>query len=292
MMMMRGVALFCLLAMVHVFCQAGEKMLIAGCGWNKIAVLDKQTKKLEWEHALSPKEDCNDIEQTKEGHILYAYRGGARLINWNHEVLWDYKVQEGEEVYTATQLADGKYLVAVCGNPSRIVELDDAGAVVEEFSFETGIKNVHGQFRQIRKLANGHYLIPLMGKGEVVEMDTRGNFLKQVKCGGTPFSVSPLAADRWLVSCGDGHNLVEIDWNAEKVIRVIDGTLLKGCTLFFVAEAVSTKGGNILFCNWNGHTKDKSQPLLVEMDNRGNIVWSYSVTSDVANVSSVFYFEK
>lgn len=43
-----------------------EKLLIAGCGWRKIAVIDKKTGNPEWEHALGKGEDCNDIELTKE----------------------------------------------------------------------------------------------------------------------------------------------------------------------------------------------------------------------------------
>ena len=64
-----------------------EKLLIAGCGWRKIAVIDKKTGNPEWEHALGKGEDCNDIELTKEKNILYAYTSGARLITPSQEVV-------------------------------------------------------------------------------------------------------------------------------------------------------------------------------------------------------------
>ena len=50
-----------------------EKLLIAGCGWRKIAVIDKKTGNPEWEHALGKGEDCNDIELTRKKHSIRLY---------------------------------------------------------------------------------------------------------------------------------------------------------------------------------------------------------------------------
>lgn len=66
-----------------------EKLLIAGCGWNKVAVVDKRTGCLDWEHLLGKGEDCNDVELTKEKNILYAYTSGARLITPSQQIVWD-----------------------------------------------------------------------------------------------------------------------------------------------------------------------------------------------------------
>lgn len=57
------------------------RTVAAGWLWmEKIVVLDKNSGTIEWEHALASQEDCNDVELTRGGNILYAYRGGARLI--------------------------------------------------------------------------------------------------------------------------------------------------------------------------------------------------------------------
>lgn len=56
----------------------GEKFLIAGCGWDKVAVIDKRTCRFEWVHTIGKGEDCNDVEVTREQNILYAYTAGAR----------------------------------------------------------------------------------------------------------------------------------------------------------------------------------------------------------------------
>ena len=38
--------------------QKSEKLLLAGSGWNKIVIIDKETKKVEWEHPLE--KGCSD----------------------------------------------------------------------------------------------------------------------------------------------------------------------------------------------------------------------------------------
>ena len=74
----------------------GEKFLIAGCGWDKVAVIDKRTCRFEWVHTIGKGEDCNDVEVTREQNILYAYTAGARLITPGQHVVWDYKVGGNE----------------------------------------------------------------------------------------------------------------------------------------------------------------------------------------------------
>lgn len=274
------------------YSQKYEKLLIGGCSWSKIAIIDKSTGQIEWEHKFTNREDCNDLQMTSEGNVLYAYNRGARLVTMNHEVLWDFKVNKGEELFTARQLRNGKYFLAMCGHPSRIVELDKKGKVIKEKTFETGIKSIHGQFRQIAIKKKGGYVIPLMGKGEVIETDKKMNVLKRIKCGGNPFSVLLTTDGYWIVSCGDGHKLVIVDPKKEQIVEIIDSSSLRTVKMNFVAEAIKYDNGNILFSNWNGHSKDKTQPLLVEFDEGKNVVWTLYPSKEISNISAVYSFLK
>ena len=267
-----------------------EKLLISGCGWKEIAIIDKTSGNKEWSHPLLPTDDCNDVELTSQGNILYAYRGGARLITREHQTLWDYKVKPKEELYTATQLKSGKHLLAICGNPSRLVLLDKAGKLLKEQSFDTNIKGIHSQFRQIAKTAQDTYLIPLMGKGCVLELDRNLQVLKSIPTGGNPFSVKVLDNGNWLVACGDGHKFVEVDPSKEKVVKTVSSEDIAGASLLFVAELIRYENGNTLITNWNGHTKDKTQPLLLEIDSSNKLVWRLPLRDDIKNISSVFSF--
>lgn len=266
----------------------GDKMLIAGSGWDKIAVVDKQTGELDWEHILGKGEDCNDVELTDQRNILYAYTSGARLISSDQQVVWDYKVGKNEELFTATQLPGGGYLLAICGHPARIVELNKKGAQVKEFSFETGIESVHNQFRQILKTRSGTYLIPLFGTGQLIEIDGKGKELNRVSVGGTPFSVKQLKNGNRLVACGDGHNWVEVDPKSWQIVRSVSSSDIQGLSLLFVAELCRDKNGTTLVSNWNGHSTDKSQPKLAEINKDNQVVWRLKDPGGMSNVSSVY----
>lgn len=274
-------------------CSKGrEKLLVSGCGWKQVAILDKQTGRIEWSHPLGEGEDCNDVEITREGDILYAYTTGARLIDREQHTLWDFKTRKGEELYTATQLPEGGYMLAICGTPSRIVELDKQGQPIEEIAFDTSITGVHDQFRQIVKTPQGTYLIPLMGKGEVVEMTKEKKIVNRAECGGNPFAIQILKNGHWLVSCGDAHNFVEIDPESKQILRKVGSDDLQGFDLLFVAELVRYANGNTLISNWNGHSSNKLQPLLIEVDPNNQVVWTLPLHPDIVNISAVYSFQE
>lgn len=287
--------LFCIVIVISTCCSCSntrEKLLVSGCGWKQVAILDKATGTIEWSHPLNLGEDCNDVEITSDGHILYAYTSGARLITRDQQTVWDFKAQKGEELFTATHLPSGNYMLAICGTPSRIVELDANGQPIDELQFDTSITGVHDQFRQIVKTPQNTYLIPLMGKGEVVEMNKNKEIVNRAECGGNPFAIQILPNGNWLVSCGDAHNFVEIDPARKQIIRNVGDDDLPDISLLFVAELVRYKNGNTLISNWNGHSQDKSQPLLVEVDPDNQVVWTLPLHPDIVNISAVYSFKE
>ena len=270
-------------------CTKKEKLIIGGSGWQQIAIVDKSSGKIEWKHELAPDEECNKVEVTPNGHILYAYKQGAKLIDRKHQVIWDYKVNEGEEIHYASYTGD-VYVLAICGFPARIIELDKNGDPVKEIKFQTAIIDVHEQFRQILKTPQNTYVIPLMGKYKVSEISEEGRIIQSVLTGGTPFSVKLIDNDNWLVSCGDGRVLMEIDPETRAKINVIETANLNWGTLLFVAEAIRYENGNTLIANWNGNSDDKSQPLLLELNPANQIVWRLPYNPEIENISTVFSF--
>lgn len=267
-----------------------EKFLIVGCGWNKVAIIDRATETLEWEHLLKKGEDCNDVELTRQNDVLYAYTGGARLVTLGQEVVWDYMVKPGEELFTATQISKGRFLLGICGHPARIIELNGSGKVLKELTFETGIPAVHNQFRQLFKTGQDTYVVPLFGLGEVVEIDRDGKFLKRIKTGGNPFCVKLLPDGHWLVGCGDAHKWVEIDPELEKITHTVHSDDLAGYSLLYVAEVHRYPNGNTLLANWNGHSKDKTQPKMIEQDAGNRVVWYLKRDVGIKNISAIYPF--
>jgi hypothetical protein len=283
--------LFTLLIGIFITSCKDEKLAIAGEGWNEIAILDKNTAKIEWKHELLPGEECNDIEVTPKGDVLYAYKQGARLITREHATIWDYKAGETEEVHSASQLPDGGFLIGICGQPARIVELDSDGkqrneAVFNPVSFET-----HYQFRQITKTANGLYLVPLMEKRKVLRVTPEGRFKGTVFLGFDLFSVKTLNDSIWLVSGGNSRVFATLNPSLnllEKGSMQVTSSV-KGASLQYVGEIIPYDNGHALIAN--GKLPSGSiNPFLVEIDAMRNVVWTLPYNKNIKNITSVYSF--
>ena len=138
-------------------------------------------------------------------------------------------------------------MITMCGSPAQIVFLNKQGEVVKTIPFDPGISNIHDQFRQIVLSRNNTFLIPLMGSGEIAEMDQNGQIFRKVKVGGNLFSVHELKNGNWLVGCGDAHRFIEIEARSGKILREVNSSMLKDVDLLFVAETIRLKNGNTLY---------------------------------------------
>ena len=268
---------------------AQDKLLVAGSGNPDILLLDKQTGKVEWRHALEKGEECNSVALTKKGDILYSYKRGAKLVTWNHQVVWDYQAPGKTEVQSATLLRNGGVLLGICGNPALFVELDKNGKEVNRVTLNLDIEKPHSQFRQVFQLRNKNYLIPVMAQQKVVEVTRKGKVVAEHQIDGRPFSSLELPGGNLLLPCGDGHYYMVIDRKTGKELKRVNH--LNGASLLFVAQVLRLKNNNLLICNWHGHTKEAGvdEPQLIEVDEDGKVVWSLNDKANAGKVSAACY---
>lgn len=266
-------------------------LLVGGSGWNRIALIEKESAKVLWTHELGAKEENNSVAVAPGGNILYAYKQGAKLINLEHKVLWDYPAPVGTELHTATTLPGGGFLLGYCGQPARLIELNAKGEVKHEVAFETGIAKAHGQFRQAIKSKKGTYLVPLMGKRAVIELNGQGKELNRWEVEGGPFSVVEQDNGNLIVACGDAHAFVEIERENGKMLRKTDNAAIaaSACEFNFVAQIEQLRNRHLLVCNWNGHLKNTQtiQPSLVEIDAESRVVWKLKENKEIGRISAV-----
>ena len=273
-------------------CSKKEKLIIGSFDWQKIAIIDKESGEIEWAYDLPTNEACYDVEVTPKKEVLYAYKNGAKLIKRdNHQIIWDYKAKENEELYTATRLESGNYLLGICGSPARIVELDKKGEVVSELTFNTGTPNINQQFRHIIKTPQNTYLVPLTGKHKIVEIDETGRYRKSILCNGSPNAVKLANDGKWVISCGNARNFVEIDPEINSITRTVETANINWGSFLYVAELERYKNGNTLICNWNKN-KDNSQPLLIEVDPNNKLAWRLPNNPQIVNASTVYSFSE
>ena len=173
---MKNFILLVALFLVAPFAQGSfpQHLLVGGSGWNKIAIINKDTKEIVWEYPLEKGWECNSVAATKAGEILFSYSKGAKMITRDGRELWNIAAPAGCEMQTARILPDGNALVAWCGHPSTILEVNMKGEVLSKTEFETGIERPHAQFRQINKNKKGNYLVPLFATSEVREIAPNG----------------------------------------------------------------------------------------------------------------------
>lgn len=266
------------------------KFLIAGSGSDSIAVLDRETKTVEWAYAIPKGGECNCAVVTKEGNVLFSYSKGARLVDFEGNTIWDFpKEEEDQEIQTAIQTADGGYMLAACGFPAKFIFLNSKGEKTNETEFDTKIPGRHSQFRQVRFSKYGTILIPFMGNGHVFEIDPDGVVLNQFRAGGGLFSLEELSDGNLLVSGGSG--VAEFDRNTGTKVAQIVKDSLPGVKFAFPTQSQRLPNGHTVLSNWQGHEQNPNQASLVELDAEGREVWLFDGCSTVKFISSVYYFE-
>ena len=273
MIRLRLLALLFLSCSLHLSAQ--EKLVLAGSGNPAVMIVDKQSGAVEWKHALEKGEECNTVAVTRQGNILYSYKKGAKLIGTDHRVIWDYKAPEGTELQSATLLKDGGFLLGICGNPARLIELDKNGKERNRVEIDLQIEKPHGQFRQVFQLRNKNYLLPVMGKQKMMEINRKGAVVAEFPTGGRAFSSLELRDGNILLPCGDGHFFQVIDRKTGKELKRVTSEDVQGASLLFVGQILDAGKGNLLICNWYGHTKDATvdEPQLIEVDANGKVLW-------------------
>ena len=271
-----------------------EKLLLGGSGWNKIVIMDKATKKIEWEHPLEKGWECNSVAATPEGNILFSYAKGAKVVDRAHKELWNIAAPEGCEMQTARILPNGNYLLAWAGHPAVIMEVSPKGEILSRTEYETGVQSAHGQFRQINKNERGNYLIPVFPSSEIREVSPEGKLIKSIKLEGNPFATLKSKGSNYWVACGDAHVLLEANLDNGKVSRRYAEKEIEGTHLYFVAGLFPASKGGIYVCNWQGHSanaQETNSPQLFELDKKGKIVWSLNDNQIFGMISTVSVFE-
>ena len=267
-----------------------QKLLLGGSGWDKLVIIDKTTKNIEWEYPIEKGWECNSVDVDKAGNILFSYSKGARLITRDKETIWNIPAPDGCELQTAKVLPDGNYLLAWCGSPATILEVNAKGETVSKTVFDTHIDEPHAQFRQVNKNDQGNYLVPLFQSSDLWEISPDGGIVKQIQLEGTPFSAAKQPNGNYMVACGDAHSYVELDLKTGAIVKKVSVNDIKGVSLRFVAQILPTNTGGLYLCNWQGHGDDpamKENPQLIEINANNEIIWSLNDNATFGMISSV-----
>ncbi len=254
-------------------------------GQGKVFVIDAEGQTT-WEYDLA---NSQDVWLLPNGNYLLSYNRGAIEITVDKEIVWQYESPEGTEVHTCQPLPDGRVMVIECGS-KRIVEIDPDGEIAKTVRLHPNHDNVHGHFRNGRKLANGNYLVSFVGENKLVEVDGDGHVVKEFPTPGNVFGGIRLPNGNTLAGCGDGHKIVEFDPEGN-IVWQIDENDLPGNPLRFVAGLQRLPNGNTVVCNWGGHGHIDGQPVIFEVTRDKQVVWQIDDYERFQCVSNVMLLD-
>ncbi len=261
-------------------------MLLADYGRGKVCRIDKSGK-ITWE---MPAPGAQDVWMLPDGNVLYTHKRGVRIASPEKKVVWEYNTAKGNEIHTCQPLEDGKILIAESG-PMRIIEVDREGKITKEVKLTTKCKRTHGQMRNVRKLANGNYLVGQYSDGVLREYDPTGKIVRDIPQK-MAFGGIRLTNGNTIVATGDSHQIVEVD-PAGKVVWRITENELPGNPLRFVAGMRMLPNGNLIVANWGGHGHIGKQPQVFEVthDEQKKVVGVIHDDKQFRTISGMFVLE-
>lgn len=261
--------------------QVRHRFICTDNGLGKVLIVSEGGE-IEWEYAAP---GCQDVWRLPSGNFLLTHVRGVQEVTPAKQVVWEYKSPGGTEIHNCQPLADGTVMVAECGT-KRIIEVDRQGVIVKSIPFETTTANTHLHTRIARKLANGNYLLALVGEHVVRELDPTGKVVRTIAVPGDPFIGLRLPDGNTLIGCGDGHKVIEVD-PADKIVWQLDENELPGIPLRFVAGLQRLPNGNTVVCNWGGHGHVGQQPLIFEVTRDKQVVWKVDDYQHLSLISNL-----
>ena len=239
--------------------------------------------KVDFEYTLPLRDEWNrvlefdDVRILPDGTILYAAMSQLGLLNRQGEHLWKYVCPQGTESHSCQPLAPDLVYFALNGHPGKIVIWDTRlDKMVKEIVVPTEGQNTHGQFRHVRRTAEGNFVTALMPEQEVIEISPEGEILKRLP-GHFGWHVDKLANGHYLVG-GDSKRYVrEIDAEGNTVWEVTQEDL--PFPIYNLQTATRLKNGNTLICSWVAGQPQDQWPGSVqffEITPDKQVVWQVS----------------
>ena len=263
--------------------RAGHRFLCTDSYGNKIAVVAADGT-VEWEVSYKHPQDCWALPN---GNYLFCHSRGAIEMTPAKVIVWEYKSPEQTEIHACQPLPDGRVLVVENGS-SRLLEIGRDGQIAKEIKLPVPPAPIklHDQYRGVRKTADGHYFVCRKGEHRVEELDSDGKVLRTIAVPGDVHGAVQLPNHNLLITCGDGHKVIEVDVH-DKVVWELNENDLPGNPLRLMAGLLRLPNGNTIFCNYLGHGHIGQQPHFFEVTPDKKVVWEFADHAHFKTVNQI-----
>ena len=224
-------------------------------------------------------QEFGDCSLLANGDVLLTTRFGARQVRPDKTVVWEYQATRPHtEIHSIQPIGDHRVLMAVNGNPARLMIIDTQKSVIEKtVVLPTGNPGYeHGQLRRVRMTPSGTFLAAQMDLNEVVEYDGDGKAIWSVDAP-EPWSAVRLANGHTLIGGNEYGYVREVD-AAGKTVWELTRADLPGYLIGHVQEVIRLPNGNTVFTNWvAGHSKPEDwakTAQIIEVTPDKKVVWA------------------
>jgi len=225
-----------------------------------------ETGAVAWEY---PADTARDVWQLPNGNVLFPYsvsnglndaETGAMEVTPDKRIVWRFRTRG--QVYSCQRMADGNTLVGAT-QQGRLLIVNPAGAVVRSFAVKNAAAG-HGSMRNVRALADGHFLVAEESARAAREYDADGNLVREFETPFPTYSAIRLPSGNTM-TCGK-TGIVEFGPEGQPVweLKVSD---VPGLGIRWFAGMQVLPNGHLFICNAGGKVP------FAEITKEKKIVW-------------------
>jgi hypothetical protein len=165
--------------------------------------------KVIWTYSTGKSYEYDDVWMLSNGNILFSRMEYVAEITPDKKVVWRYdcSVPGGTnhtEIHTCQPIGLDKVMIVVNGLPPMLKIINIRTGTIEvdhelPFTQPPNSNGIHGQFRRTHVIAQGTYLVPVLGLGYVVEYDNNFNEIWRYKIN-SPWSALRLKNGNTLIT--------------------------------------------------------------------------------------------
>jgi outer membrane protein assembly factor BamB len=251
---------------------AQHPMLYIGEGYNKMFLVNDG--KVIWTYQTGGGNEYDDVWLLSNGNILFTRMQYIAIITPKKEVVWRYDAPAGTEIHGCQPIGLDKVLFVQNGLPPKLKVMNLKTNTVEvEHDLPakslTDQKTVHPQYRRIRYTAQGTYLVPCLGVGQVVEYDK--NFKEVWKYEiPSPWAAIRLKNGNTLITDEKDKLTREVNAKGETVWELKADDIPEQYRFINTQTCTRLANGNTIICSRGGSGKG---PQLVEITPDKKVVW-------------------
>jgi len=226
-----------------------------------------------------------DLQLLPSGdRILVSHGDGAGEYDLATGRQLPWVVSGYSNITSAVRMPDGHTLLARVDG--TVYELDPSGKELRRT-----VPQEKFDIRLIRPLPNGNLLLSGAHVKTLLEMDRQGKIVRRIAHPGDGIKGERLASGNYLTSAGNLAQVIELDAEG-RLVRFVGGKAEHPqLRLDYCSGWDLLANGNLVMCNWLGHTKPGAGPHLIEFTPDNRCVWTWEDHGLARQVTSVKILE-